>query len=479
VGRDLCEDAAVREVIAGGPAVFQHLLDLGAQFDRESNGDIALSREGGHSSPRVAHARGDATGAEIQHTLHRALSQHTRISVFPNQRAVDVLFDAEGCAAGVLTLDENSDALAFSAGQVLLATGGSGHIWRETTNPIIATGDGVAMAWRAGATLRDLEFVQFHPTCLYVAGAARVLISEIVRGAGAVLRDRHGERFMADFHPDAELAPRDVVSRAVFTRMVETEDTNCYLDLAEVDGDPHTLFPGISRFCRAFGIDIAKEPIPVRPGAHYQVGGVRVDLDGRTDVPGLWAVGEVASSGLHGANRMGSNSLLEGLVLGVRTGREIAAAGSASAGLAGSHLTVRGEGVAPKPSNAPTVSLNLQDITYSMKSLMWRHMGVQRTGAGLAEAKEKLAFWAKVVQDLAPKDARTFELLNMLTVAHLATTSALAREESRGVHYRDDFPEQLGDWRCHTLLRAQLEGNHAIGAEPSHEPVGQVAVPTS
>ncbi len=479
VGRDLCEDAAVRAVIAGGPAVFQHLLDLGAQFDRESNGDIALSREGGHSSPRVAHARGDATGVEIQHTLHRALSQHPRISVFSNQRAVDVLFDAEGCAAGVLTLDEKSDALAFSAGQVLLATGGSGHIWRETTNPIIATGDGVAMAWRAGATLRDLEFVQFHPTCLYVAGAARVLISEIVRGAGAVLRDRHGERFMADFHPDAELAPRDVVSRAVFTRMVETEDTNCYLDLAEVDGDPHTLFPGISRFCRAFGIDIAKEPIPVRPGAHYQVGGVRVDLDGRTDVPGLWAVGEVASSGLHGANRMGSNSLLEGLVLGVRAGREIAAAGSASAGRAGSRLTARSEGGAPVPSNAPTVSLNLQDITYSMKSLMWRHMGVQRTGAGLAEAKEKLAFWAKVVQDLAPKEARTFELLNMLTVAHLATTSALAREESRGVHYRDDFPEQLGDWRCHTLLRAQLEGDHAIGAEPSHEPVGQVGVPTS
>ena len=341
VGCDLCESSVVSEVIAGGPSVFQHLLDLGAQFDRESNGDIALSREGGHSAPRVAHARGDATGAEIQHTLHRALTQHPQISVFSNQQAVDVLFDPEGCAAGVLTLGEKSEALAFSAGQVLLATGGSGHIWRETTNPVIATGDGVAMAWRAGATLRDLEFVQFHPTCLYVAGAARVLISEIVRGAGAVLRDRHGERFMSDFHPDAELAPRDVVSRAVFTRMVETEDTNCYLDLSEVDGDPHAIFPGISRFCRAFGIDIAEDPIPVRPGAHYQIGGVQVDLDGRTDVPGLWAVGEVASSGLHGANRMGSNSLLEGLVLGARAGRSIAAAGSASAGRAGSKAPVQ------------------------------------------------------------------------------------------------------------------------------------------
>ena len=477
LGCELCETSVVTEVIVGGPSVFEHLVGLGAQFDREPNGDIALSREGGHSLPRVAHARGDATGAEIQHTLHRALSQHPRISVFPHQQAVDVLFDLEGCAAGVLALDENSAALAFSTGQVLLATGGSGHIWRETTNPIIATGDGVAMAWRAGATLRDLEFVQFHPTCLYVAGAARVLISEIVRGAGGVLRDRHGERFMADFHPDAELAPRDVVSRAVFTRMVETEDTNCYLDLSEVDGDPHSLFPGISRFCRAFGIDIASDPIPVRPGAHYQIGGVRVDLDGRTDVPGLWAVGEVASSGLHGANRMGSNSLLEGLVLGVRTGRAIAAAGRAGAGITGSTDTY----LATTPTTPAThsVTLNLQDITYSMKSLMWRHMGVKRAGSGLAEAQEKLAFWAQVVQELAPKEARTFELLNMLTVAHLATTSALAREESRGVHHRDDYPDRDEAWRCHTLLRAEHDEDRAFGTQPTQEPVGQASVPTS
>jgi L-aspartate oxidase len=464
--------------------VFQHLLDLGAQFDREPNGDIALSREGGHSQPRIAHARGDATGAEIQHTLHRAITQHRLISIFPYQQAVDVLFDREGCAAGVLTLGKESAPLAFSAGQVLLATGGSGHIWRETTNPVIATGDGVAMAWRAGATLRDLEFVQFHPTCLYVAGAARVLISEIVRGAGGVLRDKHGERFMAEFHPDAELAPRDVVSRAVFTRMVETEDTSCYLDLSDVDGDPHTLFPGISRFCRAFGIDIAKDPIPVRPGAHYQIGGVRVDLDGRTDVPGLWAVGEVASSGLHGANRMGSNSLLEGLVLGARTGRAIAVAGVASAGVAFPGRARTEIGCFPEDpfTHAPAtqgVSLNLQDITYSMKSLMWRHMGVKRTGSGLAEAEEKLAFWAQVVQDLAPKDARTFELLNMLTVAHLATTSAQSREESRGVHHRDDFPDRDDGWRCHTLIRASHDGPRAQSSEPSREPIGHVSMPTS
>jgi L-aspartate oxidase len=479
VGCELCEPAVVQEVVAGGPAVFQQLLDLGAQFDRDSNGDIALSREGGHSQPRIAHARGDATGAEIQHTLLRAITQHPLISIFPYQQAVDVLFDREGCAAGVLTLGKESAPLAFSAGQVLLATGGSGHIWRETTNPIIATGDGVAMAWRAGATLRDLEFMQFHPTCLYVAGAARVLISEIVRGAGGVLRDKHGERFMSEFHPDAELAPRDVVSRAVFTRMVETEDTSCYLDLSEVDGDPHTLFPGISRFCRAFGIDIATDPIPVRPGAHYQIGGVRVDLEGRTDVPGLWAVGEVASSGLHGANRMGSNSLLEGLVLGAQTGRAIAAAGVASAGRARTGIMGVREASAKTPSSAQGVSLNLQDITYSMKSLMWRHMGVKRTGAGLAEAQEKLAFWGQVVQDLAPREARTFELLNMLTVAHLATTSALDREESRGVHHREDFPDSDEAWRSHTILRAEREGERVVSAAPEREPVGQASTPTA
>jgi L-aspartate oxidase len=202
----------------------------------------------------------------------------------------------------------------------VLATGGAGQIYRETTNPAIATGDGVALGLRAGAVVRDPEFFQFHPTCLYIAGAARVLISEIVRGAGGVLRDRNGVRFMPDFHPDAELAPRDAVSRAVSQRMIETGDTNVYLDLSGIDSDPHALFPGISRICRFFGIDIARDSIPVRPGAHYMVGGLRVDLDGRTNVPNLWAIGECASSGLHGANRMGSNSLLEGVVLGMRAG---------------------------------------------------------------------------------------------------------------------------------------------------------------
>ena len=478
VGKGLCEAAVVSEVVSGGPAVFEHLVQLGAQFDREPTGEISLSREGGHSQARVAHARGDATGAEIQHTLHRALSSHPKISVFANKLAVDVLFDREGCAAGVLTLDQNNAPLAFSGGHVLLATGGSGHIWRETTNPTIATGDGVAMAWRAGATLRDLEFVQFHPTCLYVAGAARVLISEIVRGAGGLLRDKNGERFMAEYHPDAELAPRDAVSRAVFRRMVETNDTNCYLDLSELDRDPHLLFPGISRFCRSFGIDIASDPIPVRPGAHYQIGGVRVDLDGRTDVPGLWAVGEVASSGLHGANRMGSNSLLEGLALGARTGRAIAAAGHASAGHAAPEFTGQADANFGG-SAAHSVTLNLQDITYSMKSLMWRHMGVERTGDGLSEAQEKLSFWAKVVRELAPKEGRTVELLNMLTFAHLSTSSALSREESRGVHHRDDYPEPDESCRYHSLLRARFEGDQVIGAEPTREPVGPASVPST
>src|SRR5262249_28027884 len=228
-----------------------------------------------------------------------------------------------GRVVGALARTARGDLAVFSAGAVVLATGGAGQLYRETTNPAIATGDGVAIGFRAGAAVRDLEFFQFHPTLLYIAGAARVLISEIVRGAGGVLRDRHGLRFMGRV-PGAELAPRDVVCRATFDRMVATQDTSVYLDLSRVEGDPHALFPGISRVCRYFGIDIGRDPVPVRPGAHYMIGGLETDLDGRASVPGLWAVGECASTGLHGANRLGSNSLLEGLVVGERAGRSAA-----------------------------------------------------------------------------------------------------------------------------------------------------------
>jgi L-aspartate oxidase len=473
VGCGLSERATVECVVRGGPEAVDRLLQFGAEFDRASNGELALSREGGHSHPRIVHARGDATGLEIQRALCGALVNHPSITTFPNTFAVDLLTNAEGRVSGVLTRTARGDLVAFGASNVILATGGAGQIYRETTNPAIATGDGVAIGVRAGALVRDLEFIQFHPTCLYIAGAARVLISEIVRGAGGVLRDRQGVRFMPEYHPAAELAPRDVVSRAVFARMVATNDTSVYLDLSGLDSDPHVLFPGISRICRFFGIDIARDPVPVRPGAHYMVGGLLVDLDGRTSLPGLWAVGECASSGLHGANRMGSNSLLEGLVLGMRSG---VLAASEVNGFDVLSMASRRTSELPKPP--PGVRINLEDLIYSLKSLMWRQMGVERGRAGLEDALAKLSFWSRAVGDLGSSDPRSWELVNMLTVARLATLAALSREESRGVHYRTDHPHSSDAWCVHTILAPVLAGERVARVHLRHEPVqDQVSVP--
>jgi L-aspartate oxidase len=466
VGCGLSERATVECVVRGGPGAVDRLLQFGAEFDRSSDGDLALSREGGHSHPRIVHARGDATGLEIQRALCGALVNHPSITTFPNTFVVDLLTNAEGRVTGVLTRTARGDLVAFGASNVILATGGAGQIYRETTNPAIATGDGVAIGFRAGALMRDLEFIQFHPTCLYIAGAARVLISEIVRGAGGVLRDRHGVRFMPEYHSAAELAPRDVVSRAVFARMVATHDTSVYLDLSGLDTDPHVLFPGISRICRFFGIDIARDPVPVRPGAHYMVGGLLVDLDGRTSLPGLWAVGECASSGLHGANRMGSNSLLEGLVLGMRSG---AIAAGETNGFDVLSMTSRRTSELPKPP--PGVRINLDDLIYSLKSLMWRQMGVERTRAGLEDALAKLSFWARAVGDLGSSEPRSWELVNMLTVARLATLAALSREESRGVHYRTDHPRSSDAWCVHTVLSPVLSGERVARVHLRREPV--------
>ncbi|MDP6762173.1 MAG: L-aspartate oxidase [Planctomycetota bacterium] len=468
VGCGLCDPAVVERIVRGAPEAVAELVDLGAEFDRDAEGCLRLSREGGHSRARVVHARGDATGLEIQRTVSAALAADPAITVFPETFAVDLLTDERGDVSGVVGHTATGERVAFCAPDVLLATGGSGQIYRETTNPPVATGDGVAMAFRAGALLRDLEFVQFHPTCLYIAGAARVLISEVLRGAGGVLRDRHGRRFMPDAHPDAELAPRDAVSRAVFRTMVETGDTNVYLDLSDVDADPHGAFPGISRVCKAFGIDIASDPIPVRPGAHYQIGGVATDPEGRASVEGLWAVGECASTGLHGANRMGSNSLLEALVGGIETGRALALRPAS----APQPVAVEAGGRSRRPDSGLTQPVNIEDLTYSLKSMMWRQMGVERDAEGMGEAAGKLGFWSRVVQDLAEPGPRTWELVNMLTLARLATLAALGREESRGVHYRTDHPAAGGAHR--TLLVGSWPREGPSRVQITREPLATV-----
>ncbi len=466
VGCGLCEAPVVERVVHGGPAAVQQLLSWGAGFDRTGGGGLALSREGGHSHARVLHAGGDATGREVQRTLVARIEAHPRITPFPRLFVVDLLRDDRGGVCGALCANAAGERFGMTASQVILATGGGGQLYRETTNPVIATADGVALALRAGAALRDLEFFQFHPTCLYIAGAARVLISEIVRGNGGVLRDKFGERFMPRFHPDAELAPRDVVSRAVAQRMAETEDTNVYLDLSSVPGDPHQLFPSISRTCGFFGIDIAKQPIPVRPGLHYMVGGVQTDGDGATEVSGLWAVGECASSGLHGANRMGSNSLLEGLVLGERCGAAAAAA----------VREVRRAAIpkVPSPAAAPVTELrvNLDDVTYSLKSLMWRQMGVVRSREPMLDALAKVDLWARAVERLAAPTIATHELLNMLTVARTAVTCALMREESRGVHHRSDHPK-LETLASHSVVRPRFHEGRISALSLSRPPVGE------
>jgi len=472
VGYGLSEPRAVETVVEGGADAVERLVSWGAKLDRREDGELDLSREGGHSRHRIVHARGDATGWEIQETILRALAEHPRITLFPETFVIDLLHAPDGQVVGALVHTSRRELAVFAGGQTILATGGAGQVYRETTNPAIATGDGVAIAVRAGAVVRDLEFFQFHPTLLYIAGAARVLISEVVRGAGGRLVDREGHRFMPDHHEDAELAPRDVVSRAIFSRMVESQDTNVYLDLSEAAGDPHRNFPAISRICRFFGIDIAVDPVPVRPGAHYMVGGIEVDVDGRSSVPGLRAVGECASTGLHGANRMGSNSLLEGLVLGHRAGL---AASEESRGRGLREFEVRPP--CDREASPAGMKVNAQDVTYSLKSLMARQLGIVRAEEPIVDALDKIALWTRAMTLLAPPDPGTWELLNMLTVARLVGISALVRTESRGVHYRQDRPGEDPAWRAHTRLAPRFEGARLTEVEMTRVPIGPAEVP--
>lgn len=479
VGCGLAHPAVVDAVVRGGPAAVERLEQLGGAYDRNPDGSLNLTREGGHSRARIFHA-GDATGVVMQESLARAVEDHPSVTVFQGHFAVDLLRGRNGELEGVLAMRNSRNAateqtsatiprVVFAASRVVLASGGAGQLYRETTNPEIATGDGVALGFRAGAAVRDMEFFQFHPTCLYIAGAARVLISEIVRGHGGKLIDKNGERFMPGAHPDAELAPRDVVSRACFERMVATEDTSVYLDLSGCDGDPHKLFPVVSQTCALFGIDIARDPVPVRPGAHYMVGGLVVDEDGRTSVPGLFAAGECASSGLHGANRMGSNSLLEALVLGHRAGEVAALAGESSQNA----LSASGP---PLDTGArPHVDINLEDVTYSLKSLMWRQLGIERDGAAMRDAIEKIDLWTRVVQDLTEPGQRSFELLNMLTVARLVATGAIEREESRGVHFRSDFPVADPAWLQNCVQTPEGDDAHIAGVQLARRPVPKPA----
>ncbi|MDR6614058.1 L-aspartate oxidase [Leifsonia sp. 1010] len=454
---------AVEALCSDGPDRVRELIARGAAFDRDGD-TLARGLEAAHSSARVLHAGGDATGAELERALVAAVTA-ARIPVVGGAFLRDVVVEG-GRAAGV-SLWVDGEALTIDADAVVLATGGWGQLYAHTTNPSVATGDGVAAAWRAGAMLADLEFTQFHPTALYAgdgaedgathdatddAGAGAFLVSEAVRGEGAVLRNARGERFMLDAHPDAELAPRDVVARGIAVEMAAQGGRPVMLDATALGAEfLARRFPTIDAASRAAGHDWARHPIPVTPAAHYAMGGVATDTEGRTSVPGLFAVGEVACTGAHGGNRLASNSLLEGLVFAHRAAGAIDAPWAEPP--AWTQRAVRVEADAPRSvaAGAPHPVLRTFDRD-RLRALMWEAAGVHRDGARLAAAAAELA--ATAMPD-AEAGATSGEDANLLTLARLVVAAALSREESRGAHFRSDFPLTGSGESTHTVLLPQ------------------------
>jgi len=452
-GKGLCDPDVVRMVVREAPGRIAELVRWGTAFD-QANGSVALGLEGGHSHARIVHALGDATGREVMRAVIAQARTRPNVRIWQNSFTVDLLTH-DGRCRGALVWDRTRGPTLVWARATILATGGAGQLFRESTNPPIATGDGHALAFRAGAEVRDMEFMQFHPTVLYIAGSSRHLLTEALRGEGAYLRDRDGRRFMPDYDAKAELAPRDDVSRAIAAQMAKTQHPCVYLDLAHLDPERvRARFPGIAALCRGFDLDITRDRIPVRPGAHYYMGGATVDDDGRTTLPGLWAAGEVTSSGLHGANRLASNSLLEGLVYGARAAEDIAGTLLDDPGPLRLEIPAL-PAPPPPPAREP---LDLADIRNSLRALMWRKVGINRDAEGLAEAADQVDFWCRYALPQVFDDPAGWTLQNMLTVARLMIAGAVERAESRGVHTRRDFPRtDPGQARHIAFRRAALD----------------------
>lgn len=454
-GGSLCEQAVVERVVREAPQRIKELIAWGTRFDQVGE-RLALGREGGHGRDRIAHALGDATGKEVMRAVTARLLALPHVEIWPQTFTIDLLTD-EGVCRGALVWNGQHGKTMIWAKQTILATGGAGQIYRETTNPDVATGDGMAIAYRAGAELRDMEFMQFHPTVLYIAGSSRNLISEATRGEGAWLVDRYGRRFMQEYDSRGELAPRDVVSLAIVSQMEKTRHPNVYLDLTHLDAQRVMgRFPGIAAVCREFSLDITRDRIPVRPGAHYMMGGVTVDSEGRTTLPGLWAAGEVTATGLHGANRLASNSLLEALVYGAHAGEGASQAAAAMRDCFSARMLEN-----PR-METPSEPLDLADIRNSLKSLMWRNVGVRRDAEGLREAAENLDLWCRYVLARQFTDPDGWKLQNMLCTARLMVAAAIARQESRGAHVRTDFPQTDDEhWYRHILFDRKIPNGMA------------------
>jgi len=457
-GDGLCRREAVDVLVHDGPRYVRELLDWGAAFDREAGGAPALGREAAHSVRRVLHAR-DATGREIGRVLWTRASKSPRVRVLDVAMVLSLRVD-DGVCTGATFIDRAGEVHDVVASRTLLATGGAGQVFRETTNPAVATGDGMAMAFEAGARVADLEFVQFHPTVLSVAGAPRFLLSEALRGEGGRLLNASGERFVERYDPAGDLAPRDVVARAIVREQIAT-GSPVYLSMAHADPDfVRRRFPTIAQACRGVGLDLAIDPIPVSPAAHYMMGGVETDLDGRTSVDHLFAAGEVACTGVHGANRLASNSLLEGLVFGARAAAAMQERARPAALTADGVAAVTLTGTRPAPGSADEV-----------RELMWHDAGLLRSRGGLDRAARQLAAWTRGVaaaRDERPYDRGIRRLASLTTVGWLIAVAALRREESRGGHFREDFPR-----------RDDLHWTRRVSDVRSTEPAPAVTAPGS
>ncbi|MBX9736254.1 MAG: L-aspartate oxidase [Phycisphaerales bacterium] len=475
-GAGLCDDGVVRRVVRDGPARIREIINWGMRFDLDGAGVPMLGREGGHNFSRILHSQGDATGRELMRCLWEQLTRTPSVRVFTKCFALDLITQGQEPGSpvmGAITHHPKFGLQMIWAKSTILASGGAGMIYRETTNPKVATGDGVALAYRAGASIADMAFVQFHPTCLYVAGAARWLITEAVRGAGAHLVDSDGVRFMQTEHALGELAPRDVVTRGIVRRLAARGGDSVFLDCRHIERFGEK-FPGIVQLLTRFDLNPATDLIPVHPAAHYTIGGVLSDELGRTDVPGLYSVGECSCSGLHGANRLASNSLLEGLVLGELAGKAASARTKGNGALSEMMATFNGGGGvelplptpewgAPvRPAPVPIVSdirppesaeLDLTDVLSSLRSAMWRNCGIERKGTKLADLNHMIDFWGRYTLDKIFDDVAGWQLQNMLTTGWLMARSALWREESRGCHWREDHPATRDDFRVHDVWR--------------------------